>query len=600
MSIPQLTEALIRQNADSKSFARGKDYYHEGAVIALVRRSEIIEAEVEGSDVEPYEVSARLLPDGGIEADCTCPYDWGGWCKHIVAALLACLHEPETVEERPPLASLLSPLDRDTLQTLLLRLAERKHGLTDEIAAEVEKLQFRPSPAPAAEGTPSQAAPIDPAAIRKQIRKRMKEIGRGGGGYGYDDYGDEYDGAADLEDEVGPLIESAEELVKAGDSRRALSLLEAVTDELVSSWDLVEDVTSDGSELFDDLGRIWAEVILTADLDKAERATWASTLNKWRRKGEYSGADDGLAAAVGAAEQGWDYPPLVRVLQGEITDKGAWEDEAPDWGDMLAVARINVLEWQGRLQEAAYVAEAESQSDRYMELLVKMGRAQEAIDYGLKWLDTTDSALLLAQTLREQGETAHALRITEHGLQLQGAKRELGIWLRDFALIQGKTDLAIQAAMTALKESPRLDDYAHLQGFAGARWPELREEMLAFLRTSGHYDISGKVDIFLHEGLMEEALNAVKGSWNYDLVARVVEAATPTLPNEVIPVCTAQAEAIMNAGKADRYHYAAEWVQRARDAYRAAGREADWQGYKEDLLTLHQRKYKLRPMLEAL
>ena len=56
----------------------------------------------------------------------------------------------------------------------------------------------------------------------------------------------------------------------------------------------------------------------------------------------------------------------------------------------------------------------------------------------------------------------------------------------------------------------------------------------------------------------------------------------------------------MDAGKADRYHHAVRWVERARDAYRAAGQEANWQAFKEALLETHRRKYKLIPMLKDL
>jgi hypothetical protein len=41
-------------------------------------------------------------------------------------------------------------------------------------------------------------------------------------------------------------------------------------------------------------------------------------------------------------------------------------------------------------------------------------------------------------------------------------------------------------------------------------------------------------------------------------------------------------------------------VKRARTAYQAAGREPEWQEYMGDLLARHHKKYKLRPMLEAL
>ncbi len=183
---------------------------------------------------------------------------------------------------------------------------------------------------------------------------------------------------------------------------------------------------------------------------------------------------------------------------------------------------------------------------------------------------------------------------------LTGSLYHLAVWLRDAALAEKEVDLAIRAGMAAIKASPVLENYQRLEAFAGECWPELREEVLKHLRETDNWGSSGKVDIFLHEGLMDDALAAVHDSWNYDLVARVVEAATPTRPLAVIPICKRQAESIMDAGKADRYHHAARWVERARDAYRVAGQETEWQAYKNHLLDLHQRKYKLRPMLEDL
>jgi hypothetical protein len=60
------------------------------------------------------------------------------------------------------------------------------------------------------------------------------------------------------------------------------------------------------------------------------------------------GVDEAFEPAMAAAEQGWDYPPLVQVLQGEITERGAWEKEAPSYADALTIARLNVLERQAR------------------------------------------------------------------------------------------------------------------------------------------------------------------------------------------------------------------------------------------------------------
>jgi hypothetical protein len=101
MPAPQLTEAAIRQYASAESFERGSAYYEQGQVTSPVLRGTTLYAEVEGSEAFPYLVRCTCATGGSIEASCTCPYDWGGWCKHIVAVCLCLIHEPETIEERP-------------------------------------------------------------------------------------------------------------------------------------------------------------------------------------------------------------------------------------------------------------------------------------------------------------------------------------------------------------------------------------------------------------------------------------------------------------------------------------------------------------------
>jgi uncharacterized Zn finger protein len=65
-------------------------------------------------------------------------------------------------------------------------------------------------------------------------------------------------------------------------------------------------------------------------------------------------------------------------------------------------------------------------------------------------------------------------------------------------------------------------------------------------------------------------------------------------------MCCQQAESILNQGKSQHYHYAARWLEKARAAYRAAGRETEWDTYLGELIARHRRKYSLMPMLEAL
>lgn len=149
--LPPLSEAQIRQHACAESFARGVDYERRGAVGPLVLRGDLLHAEVEGSEYEPYRVTVSFDAGGVRAASCSCPYDWGGLCKHIVATLLAYIHAPPgVVAVRPPLAELLAGLDRGQLEGLLLRLAAQDAELIERIDGLIA-------------ATPTAAAALEPA-----------------------------------------------------------------------------------------------------------------------------------------------------------------------------------------------------------------------------------------------------------------------------------------------------------------------------------------------------------------------------------------------------------------------------------------------------
>ncbi len=57
---PQLTESVIRRLANEPSFTRGKSYYHGGATLDPVRQGMELRADCQGSQYEPYQVSATL------------------------------------------------------------------------------------------------------------------------------------------------------------------------------------------------------------------------------------------------------------------------------------------------------------------------------------------------------------------------------------------------------------------------------------------------------------------------------------------------------------------------------------------------------------
>ena len=589
---PELTEGIIRQRATPSSFDRGYDYYESGAVLRVVRSGNRILAEVRGSQPDPYRVTIQLGEHGIEFADCTCPYDWGGDCKHIVAVLLTCLYSPEEIEEMPPVEEMLSDLDRDQLERIIVNLIERRPELAEVVQSEIALLQMKP-----AKSSKPARPDIDTYQLRRQVRRALHSLDHMRRSEAYWHVGE-------VVDEIRRLLERAWDFIRAGEGRNALIVLEAITDEYIQGWTWLDDSDGEASSLFEDLDQAWTEAILSADLTQEERMSWAERLAEWGSEVEDYGVDYHFVMSHTAAVQGWDYPPLRRVLEGEITRLGAWEGEAPWYADDLAEARLNVLERQGRFQEYLYLAEAEGQYERYVTMLVRLGRYQEAVEYGLNYLSKTDEALALAKALAEKGEMELALKVAEHGLELEGYKDELARWIRDTASRIGRDDLALEAAMRAVREQPTLEDYIAVQKLAGERWSELREELLEHLRrTRSSFFFDERVDIFLHEGLVDDAIASL-GKYaeyaEYHMLERVLDAAIPVRPDWVIRVCRQQAERIMDAGKSQYYHHAVNWLRKAKAAYLSSGRKGEWESYLEELLTKHFRKYKLVPMLKEL
>ncbi|MBI3977407.1 MAG: SWIM zinc finger domain-containing protein [Chloroflexi bacterium] len=617
-STPNLTEDTIRRIATPESFERGRQYCDRGAVGQIVRRGDQIEAEVEGSEYTPYRIRITLSPNGIAETDCTCPYDRGGACKHVVATLLAYLHQPESVEDRPTIASLLAGLNRDQLQAVLLAMAERQPALAGEIEREVQLQQSQAAAAAAATAAGSSAArqrrtPVDASSFRRQVRAALHSLDRLRSSEAYWHVGG-------VVDEVRRVAEQARPFVEAGDGRDALTILEAVTEEYVAGWTDLDDSDGEAGEYFGDLDLLWAEAILSADLTPTECQAWARRFADWRAEVDDYGIDDAFSAAEQAAAEGWDDPLVRRALRGAATGQQARGRDSEDGGEDLAVGdrrltavRLAILERQERFDEYLNLARATGRRAELTTMLVRLGRLQEAVEYGLSQFGTVDEALALARALHERGATAEALRIAEHGLTLQSRRPEddglildvrraaLARWLRDVAQQAGQPERALNAALVAMRGEPSLADYQAIQRLAGERWPSLREDLIAALRTPAGYVLPAQVDIFLHEGLVDDAIAAVQDHlYQHDLVERVVDAAVQSRPDWVIQTCLRQAEPIMDGGKSQRYEHAVRWLEKAGAASRAAGRGADWRAYLESLIARHGRKYSLVPRLKQL
>lgn len=287
----KLTETAVRQLATDQSFSRGRAYYANGYVLSLLRRGDTLYAEVEGSHYEPYEVTVTFDDEGIEDTYCTCPYDWGGVCKHVVAVLLKAIYDGEEIEERPEAEALLADLDAAQLRSLLLKAIEFRPDVLDLVESHLQAQQRPPDEAaPAASGR----ARLDPAPFRRRAQSIIHSLDRMRPSEAYWHVGR-------VVKQLGDIVGEAQAYIDAGDGRSALVILEALTDVYVDEWHVLDDSDGEVGGFFAELSQPWAEALLSVDLTTSERESWRDRLAEWQAEledYELAGVFDAALAAI--------------------------------------------------------------------------------------------------------------------------------------------------------------------------------------------------------------------------------------------------------------------------------------------------------------
>ncbi|MFZ0544029.1 MAG: SWIM zinc finger family protein [Candidatus Promineifilaceae bacterium] len=591
-----ITKSDIRALANTQSFERGKEYYKNNLVYDLVRRGKDFTAKVEGNGYEPYRVQVTIDDDSIIATSCTCPYDWGGICKHIVATLLAVIHESGDIVEKPELHTLLTDLTADQLRQILTGLTERGPEFSEAVEQEISWLKDQPIISSA---SPSTTVTVDINAVRREINKDFRLAGKGDPfqhGY-YDEYsGMEMDPDVILQ----PHLEKVLALLDEGDVETAETLITLIINAYIDGmseldewvYEYNQDVLSEANLT---LGAVLAEVLLTLDLEPGKQNKWLDQIADW--EGDLGDLD----IAVTAVEQGWTYPPLVAAMKGNITEKGAWEEEAPYYADELTLARLHVLARQELTQEYIHLAEAEGQIELAINKRVENGDVEQAVADAKAYIRNPQAILYLAEVLVDKGEVEASFEVAVSGLKLEEkwgyGKVELARWTREKAAAAGKNELALEAAQAAFTSSYALDDYKAVQRLAGDQWQTIKPELLKELEQG--YSPTMKIDVYLFEDMLAEAMAVLDNpvyAPDHDL-RRVIEVTREKHPHWGIRVSKEKAEAIMDAGSSGSYETAVSWLKITREIYLQHKMQQEWKTYLDSLLETHHRKYKLVPML---
>ncbi|NDJ17305.1 SWIM zinc finger family protein [Myxacorys almedinensis] len=594
MQFPSISEGVIRHNSTENSLSRGKEYDRMGSVVDVVQRGAILQAEVEGTEVKPYRVTLEFDAGGITDARCTCPYEYGGWCKHIVATVLTCDRQPDKIEARPTLVQLLDRLNPVQTQRLVQELVAEQPELIELVDRQVH-LMTNSKPATAAR-KPRQS-PIDVTPFRRQVRHILRE------GIRELEYGCEHDPFGEA---LSELIDRARSFSQNEDGESArcsadtarVAILEAITQGYAEEWDELNEYGGEIYGINQELNEAWSEAILSTDIDEAQAVDLQAMLEAWQDELQ---ADFSMSLA--ALEQGWNDPTLLEILAGTLSEAEFWIEERPDFTTDLALIRLQILDRQDRDAEYLNLARVAGLTEQYLTRLAESGDVETAIALAETELSTVQEAFALATTLRESNHLAEALEVAKLGLAFSGYELyNFAIWTGELAEGLNQDATAIEAYETAFSSQPSFDLYQRLQTLAGKNWKRLQPKLLQALRRADSWNSeAAKVDIFLHEELWDDAISTVNKRYIYNvgLAYRVMDAVIAHQPDWVIETAIQNADEIMNAGKSEKYNTAIEWLKRAKAAYVESDRQSEWQTYRRDLVLAHGKKRKLMALLDT-
>ena len=569
-SLPKITEAQVRKLATPQSFERGQRYFKDGAIIEPVLQGDELRAECAGSEYEPYELSVTFDKKGVAEMDCTCPYDQGGVCKHLVALLLTCAHKPQAVRRLDSLDKMLAERSKEELIAIVKQMVKRDAKLLHVIEL--------------ATAGPRPGKPMNVAAYRNQARRAMQS-----------------ESPQMIERELKSLREAAARLAKAGDWLNAGAIYHAALDEAVRGYDdLVQSMDYDGniSAPIDDLAEGLKKCLEKSQADARTRLAWIETmLEAYLTDIEIGGID----LAPSAAEA---------VLQLASDEEWAWveerlRDEIGGGGrdfkrECLVGFLTSGLEARKRVEEAEQLIRELGTPEQQAYLLIGEGKIAEAMKMVKKIIVGKPGLVTqFADALLAAGAKQEALALV---MERGGDHWNNRDWLAKYYRQHGTPREAVEAQMKVFLASPHAETFKALRevGKKARDWDAIRADALG--RLEREEKIGPLIEIALSEGDVARALALLprvktSGWHSNDHKWEVARAAEKEHPQAAITLYQELAERAIGNRSRGAYQQAVDYLKRAKKLAGRLDGEAEWQSY---LQSLRARYPTLRALQEEL
>lgn len=567
----KLTIQQVRNRASDNSFQRGQSYYHNGAIYDTALRGDEIEGFCQGSNARPYHVKANLSEGGIVSASCTCQYDYGGDCKHIVALLLAYIAEPESFVERPNIETSLGDRSKDELIALIGQMVKRDPDLQTLVERPVAQ-KDRPTPI------------VNTESFRRELRRAMKATGEWG----------DYPGV----DAIHSVREAAESFAKIGDWRSASLIDRVILEEVTADTDVFQwqdedgDMSSALDEAIADLGRCLDHL---AD-DAATRAEIFKVILDvviWNM--DEAGRDIGLDAFDDILRHAKrEDIPAIRAQIEPARDRkrrssySAWSVEVYEsfLSDLDILDNVDPEVTLERLREQGIY-------NVLFEKLLALGRAEEAIAVVREHLTGIAERLAVLPRLVEAGFDDTAIQLARDLLNFNKRDDYAGHfhnnavveWLLARYAARGEHEESLLLQIERMKASPYIEFYRGLKATAQAlnHWENIHPDLIRQLEAERQFEVLTR--IYLEEEQWDAAWDTLEKMTSVPRESRwlrtaaldleVAEASRHARPERAIPVFRKYIQQEIDQRSRPHYERAATYLKIVRDLYHKIGQVAE-------------------------
>ncbi len=547
MQIPKIS--TIKANTDANVFERGENLYKSRAISKATVKENRLTGKCAGQNTPYYDVSVELDDYGFRKAECSCPFNLPGYCKHLVALLLTYITEHDNFVVQKPASELINSLNKSELSNLLIKLVQEKPEIYDWIERNSDLVK----------NDSFEKKESAPQVSRQEFRRVLHRI---------DSYSKD-SSSVEL---------SAEKFLEMGDVKSAVKkLIDAIETEIEEYPESSYYHEGEESDV-ENLGFILTEALLTLETDE-ERANYEPDIESLIDAAE-DYLIEGLSLPLYVANYGWAEPSEMFA----------------DSFNSLIAAKLNVLERQNKDDEFLKLAKEKNFHFRYTTKIMELDRMDEAFGYAMNHFDSTDDALKFAKLLQELNLFDKSVQIAEKGVTLDGRKKALAEWLAPIEETLGNYEKALQAWQLVFAESPSLPLYQRLKTISGKDWKNLQPNLMLVFADK-YYFRSQLAQILLYDEKWDEAMKlglAHNGTYG-NTTEIVADGLVEHRPKWVIDICKTNFENLVKETQSKHYPRAVSWLQKAKLAYKVLGQEAEWKRYLAEIKAL----YKRRPSLQS-